>query len=73
MTRENLFKGVHVTIGGDFGDNKSYQQIKGWVTRGQGDCMQSLTSDTTHVVLSEEHWDSQGELGRSLLKYSFDN
>lgn len=57
-------KDKHITISGDFGPDRRFDQLKKWVQNGGGKLSTTLSNDTTHLVVHKDHWRRQTQIGK---------
>lgn len=61
-------KRCYITVAGDLGPTRKYEQLKGWITTAGGKLSKTITIDTTHLVCTEKQWKAQIELVRKALE-----
>jgi hypothetical protein len=60
---KNPFKGFTVATTGDFGKQRTSEQIKRWVEANGGRYVTKIDENVTHLICSAEHWKSQSSMG----------
>lgn len=64
---KKILTGKTITLTGDFGANRRKDQWKKWVEAAGGTFSNGLTSFTTHLIASEEHWKGQVKVVQDAL------
>jgi hypothetical protein len=62
MVKEPL-KDLVIAVGGDFGDGKSTENFKRWITSGGGKFVPTPTEETTHLICTESDWKKKKPYG----------
>lgn len=71
MGKDSIFKGKVLTFIGDFGESRPKEKIKNWVVHGGGHFRSKVSSDTTHLIVSERAWGRQDAPGTTLRLFVF--
>jgi hypothetical protein len=64
MGKNIAFKNLLIAASGDFGSNRTHNDLRRWVETNGGNFTTRLSEEVTHLVCTNDHWNRQVDTGK---------